>query len=69
MNDEENLILKKIAKLIDLKSILTLSLGITFCILTFKGLFSSDNFLNVFLMVITFYFSKSEISSITEQKK
>lgn len=46
---------KKITKLIDVKSILTLSLTALFCILAFKGTISQE-VNTVYLMVIGFYF-------------
>lgn len=47
--------MKKISKLIDVKSILTLSLTLLFCILAFKGTISQE-VNTVYLMVIGFYF-------------
>lgn len=58
------LILEKIAKLIDLKSIITLSLIATMEILIIKGLkLDNDLFLlfsNITTMVVTFYFTKKD---------
>lgn len=57
-------IINNIAKLIDLKSIITLSLIITLEILIIKGVkLDNDLFLlfsNITTMVITFYFTKKE---------
>lgn len=57
-------IINNIAKLIDLKSIITLSLIITLEILIIKGAkLDNDLFLlfsNITTMVITFYFTKKE---------
>ena len=47
--------MKKITKLIDVKSILTLSLTALFCVLAFKGTISQE-VNTVYLMVIGFYF-------------
>ncbi|MDO5125234.1 MAG: hypothetical protein Q4D35_02520 [Ruminococcus sp.] len=46
----------KIAKLIDVKSIVTILLTTIFCVLAVKGRLSSDQFLTVFTVVISFYF-------------
>ena len=48
-------IVKRISKLIDVKSILTLSLTALFCILAFKGAIPQE-VNNIYLMVIGFYF-------------
>ena len=57
-------IINNIAKLIDLKSLITLSLIITLEILIIKGVkLDNDLFLlfsNITTMVITFYFTKKE---------
>lgn len=57
-------IINNIAKLIDLKSLITLSLIITLEILIIKGTkLDNDLFLlfsNITTMVITFYFTKKE---------
>lgn len=48
---------KRIAALLSVKSIVTLVLTATFCILTVKGNIS-DYFMNAYTMIITFYFVK-----------
>jgi hypothetical protein len=47
---------KKIANLIDVKSLVTLILTIVFAVLSFKGVISPDQFQTVFTTVIAFYF-------------
>ena len=47
---------KKIAKLIDVKSIVTFILTGVFAYLSIKGNISGQDFLQVFLMIISFYF-------------
>lgn len=47
---------KNIAKLIDVKSLVTLILTAVFAVLSFRGNISSDQFLTVFTVVISFYF-------------
>lgn len=45
----------KLAKLIDVKSIVTLALTILFCILSYKGRIPQE-VNNIYLMIIAFYF-------------
>lgn len=47
---------EKLAKLINVKSIVTLALTIVFCILAATGAISSTAFLSIFTTVISFYF-------------
>lgn len=47
---------QKLAKLIDVKSLVTLALTAVFGVQTVKGYISSEQFLNVFTVVIAFYF-------------
>ncbi len=47
---------KKIAKLIDVKSIVTFILTGVFAYLSIRGNISGQDFLQVFLMIISFYF-------------
>lgn len=57
----------KLAKLIDVKSIMTISLNIGFIILTCLGEISGDQFLTIFTVIVGFYFgtqsNKQEVSS------
>lgn len=46
----------RFARLIDVKSIVTLLLTIGFLILSLKGNVTSDQFLTVFTVIIAFYF-------------
>ncbi len=46
----------QLAKLIDVKSIVTLLLTFIFTVLAIKGQISSEQFLTVFTVVISFYF-------------
>lgn len=50
------MILKNIAKLIDVKSLVTLILTAVFAVMSIKGLISPDQFQTVFTTVIAFYF-------------
>lgn len=47
---------KRLAKLIDVKSIVTIMLAIVFAVLAVKEKISSEQFLTVFTVVISFYF-------------
>lgn len=47
---------EKLAKLINVKSIVTILLTAVFCIMTLKRYISSEQFLTVFTTVIAFYF-------------
>ena len=47
---------ERIAKLIDVKSLVTLLMTSVFCILTLKGIVSGEQFITVFTVVISFYF-------------
>ena len=47
---------QKFEKLIDVKSIVTLILTVTFVILSVLGTISGDKFFEIFIMIISFYF-------------
>ena len=49
-------IIKRIAKLIDVKSLVTFVLTGVFAYLSVKNVISGDQFLTVFTMVVSFYF-------------
>lgn len=55
---------ERIAKLIDIKSIVTLSLTAVFCFLAVTGAITAAEFMVVFTMVMGFYFGTQ-----TEKKK
>ena len=46
----------KIAKLINVKSFVTILLTIAFVVLSFKGRISELNFMEIFKLIIIFYF-------------
>lgn len=46
----------KIAKLINVKSIVTLMITIVFCVLAIRRQISPDQFLTIFTTIIAFYF-------------
>ena len=51
------LFFKKLANLLSVKSLVTLALTVTFCVLTVTGNLP-ENFMSIYTMVITFYFVK-----------
>ena len=46
----------KLAKLIDVKSIMTLVLTVVFCVLALKGVVTGQEFLTIFTVIVGFYF-------------
>lgn len=48
--------LRKLSKLVDVKSIVTLFLTLIFGILSLKSIVTADQFLTVFTTIIAFYF-------------
>lgn len=48
--------LKNLAKLIDVKSLVTLVLTAVFAVLSLKGIVTAEQFLTVFTVVISFFF-------------
>jgi hypothetical protein len=59
---------QKLAKLIDVKSIVTLLLTIVFCILSVRKDISSEQYLTIFTTIIAFYFG-TQYSKSSEVKK
>lgn len=68
----KNKILEKVAKLIDLKSLITLSLIITLEILIVKGTnLNNDLFLlfsNILTMVVTYFFTKKSNNEVNNNE-
>ena len=54
------IVLKNIANLFKVKTILSLCVIITTCILTFKGVVSVEAFMAIASSIITYYFTKME---------
>lgn len=48
----------KLAKLIDVKSIVTIILTVIFCVLSLRGVIKADSFMTIFVMVMTYFFTK-----------
>lgn len=57
-----------IANLLKVKTILSISVILTTCILTFKGIISVEAFMAIASAIITYYFTKSEKSNESEEK-
>ena len=49
-------LLERIARLIDVKSLVTLALTAVFAILALKNIISGEQFLTIFTVIISFYF-------------
>lgn len=47
---------KRAAKLIDVKSIMTLLLTLVFCVMALCGVISGEQFLTIFVTIVGFYF-------------
>ena len=56
----KNEVLKKIAKLIDLKSIMTIIMIIALVVGWFADKVTSEQFVPMVMMIMTFYFAKSD---------
>ena len=61
--------LKKLAKLIDVKSIVTFVLTGVFAYLSIIGVISGEQFLTIFTMVVSFYFGTQAGKREKEDKK
>lgn len=58
----------KIAKLVDVKSIMTILLTITFCILALVGKVTSDQYLTVYAVVVSFFFGTKTGKYLAEKQ-
>ena len=52
---------ERIAKLLSIKSIVTLSMSCVFCLLALRGSLSGQEFLTIFTTVIAFYFGTQSV--------
>lgn len=59
---------EKLASLIDVKSIITISFTICFAVLALSGVINGDDFMTTFLIIITYYFTKKTGEATTENK-
>ena len=60
MKEAGIIFIKNIANLFKVKTILSLCVIITTCILTFKGVVSVEAFMAIASAIITYYFTKKE---------
>lgn len=60
------MIKEKAAKLINVKSIVTIVLTIVFCTLALKGTISGTEFLTIFTVIISFYFGTQSVKDKKE---
>lgn len=60
--------LEKIKKLIDVKSLTTLTFNIIFFMLCMKGKIESENFISIYMMILAFYFG-TQTNKNKEDKK
>ena len=66
-------IVENLAKLINVKSIVTLALTVVFAVLSLKGVITADQFISIFTVIIAFYFGtqyekKNEKVNESEEK-
>lgn len=65
-----NEICSKLAKLINIKSIISLMLTFVFCWMALSGLVTSELFITIFATVIAFYFGTQTIKeNLTNKEK
>ena len=57
---------EKLAKLIDVKSIVTLVLSVVFSYLAISKVISGTEFLSVFVMIVSFYFGTQTTKAATK---
>ena len=53
----------KIKKLMEVKSIMTIAFTFCFCYLTLTNSIQAEDFMSVFLVLITYYFTRKEPSN------
>lgn len=60
--------IENLANLLKVKTILSLCVIVTTCILTFKSIISVEAFMAIASAIITYYFTKTEKSNESEEK-
>lgn len=60
MKEAGIVLIKNIANLFKVKTILSLCVIITTCVLTFRGIISVEAFMAIASAIITYYFTKTE---------
>ena len=66
MKEAGILFIKNLANLLKVKTILSLSVIFTTCVLTFKNIISVEAFMAIASAIITYYFTKKETESKEE---
>ena len=61
-------IIDKIAKLIDVKSLITLAFGIAFIVFTYMQITTGEQFYNILMIIISFYFG-TQVAKGNNDKK
>lgn len=59
----------RFAQLIDVKSLTTLALMIAFVVLSITGVIAAEQFLQIFLVIITYYFTKATDKNTDKDSK
>lgn len=59
----------RVAKLIDVKSIMTLTLTFAFVILVNRGVVDGDQFMTIFTVIVGFYFGTQATKKDKEQEE
>ena len=59
---------KRLAKLIDVKSIMTLLLTIVFCVMALSGVITGEQFLTIFVTIVGFYFGTQSQKKATGEQ-
>lgn len=60
---------EKLAKLIDVKSIMTLLLTVVFCVLALTGVISGQEFITIFTVIVGFYFGTQAQKTAAEKTR
>ena len=60
MKEAGKIFLINLANLLKVKTILSLAVILTTCILTFKGIISVESFMAIASAIITYYFTKND---------
>lgn len=59
---------ERLAKLLAVKSLVTIAMTIVFCVLAIRGTLSGQDFLTVFTTVIAFYYGTQKVKEVAETK-
>ena len=59
---------ERLAKLLAVKSLVTIAMTIVFCVLAIRGTLSGQDFLTVFTTVIAFYYGTQKVKEVTDTK-